>query len=442
MRDFRFFLVSLLLGIAVPLTGCPTEGDDDDSVGDDDDSVSALDCGPGMVGGDDEFCVLTGTITDSFTVGAEVPWVLRGGVYIGDDESETVMTVDPGATIYGESATDGTLIITRNSKIVAEGTAEAPIVFTSSKAPGSRARGDWGGIVINGNAPINSADVAECDNEDGWAFGEGGTGWYGGCDDTDDSGVLRYVRVEFAGTLISPDNELNGIAFQGVGSGTEVDYVQVHMNADDGVEFFGGSVNAKHLVLTGIGDDCLDWTDGWNGMAQYVIAQQFDDASDNGIEADNNGDDRLASPVSEPWIANLTLIGSPNSDNSDLGMLLREGTRGHLMNVLITDFNDACLDVDHDETGTQQGAGDLTLDYATLDCATNLKSDDEELATALFDAGTSNEEAAISLTGWAPASAIAGGDPTAWDAWFDDAQFRGAIGDTDWTTGWTNVDAN
>jgi len=442
IRDLRFSLLLALLGVAGPLTGCPV-ANDDDSASDDDDAVGGLDCGPGIVGGADAFCILTGTITENWTIPAGVPYLLRAGVFIGDDEVETVLTIEPGATIFGESATDGMLVITRNSKLVANGTAAAPVVFSSDKEAGSRARGDWGGIIINGNAPINSADSAECDNEDGWAFGEGGTGWYGGCDTDDDSGTLNYVRVEFAGALISPDNELNGIAFQGVGSGTTVDYVQVHMNADDGVEFFGGNVSAKHLVLTGIGDDSLDWTDGWQGNVQYAVAQQYDDASDNGIEADNNGDDRSASPMSAPRLANVTLIGSPTSDASDVGLLLREGTAANLMNLLVTDFGEACLDIDHDETFVNVDDGALTIEYTTLDCATNIYDDEEVVAQqAMFDGGTGNAEADIVLANWSPATEIAGGDPSAWDAWFDAATFQGAIGADDWTAGWTTSAAN
>lgn len=442
LRDTRSFLLLALLGVAVPLTGCPVEGDDDDAVGDDDDAAG-LDCGPGQVGGEDAFCILTGTIVENWTIPAGVPYLLRAGVTVGDDASETVLTIEAGATIFGESATDGLLVIARNSRIEANGTADAPIVFSSDKESGSRARGDWGGLIINGNAPINSADPAECDNEDGWAYGEGGTGWYGGCDVDDNSGTLNYVRVEFAGTLVSPDNELNGVAFQGVGAGTTVDYLQVHMNADDGIEFFGGTVSAKHLVLTGIADDSLDWTDGWQGNVQYAVAQQYEDASDNGIEADNNGDDRSATPMSAPRLANVTLIGSPNSDASDIGMLLREGTAANLMNFLVTDFNDACLDIDHDETFANVDNGALTIENTTLDCGTNIKDDDEAAAQqAMFDAGTGNAEVIIDLTDWAPATEIAGGDPSAWDSWFDAATFQGAIGAEDWTAGWTTSDAN
>jgi hypothetical protein len=441
--DLRSLTLLSLLGLTAPLAACPPAGDDDDATVSDDDDAAGLDCGPGLAGPDDAFCVLTGTIVDDWTIPAGVPYLLRAGVFIGDDENTTVLTIDPGATIFGESSTDGMLVIARNSRIEALGTVDAPIVFTSDKNPGSRSRGDWGGLVINGNAPINSADPAQCDNEGGWAYGEGGTGWYGGCDADDDSGTLRYVRVEFAGTLVSPDNELNGIAFQGVGSGTEVDYVQVHMNADDGVEFFGGTVSAKHLVLTGIGDDCLDWTDGWQGNAQFVLAQQYDDASDNGIEADNNGDDRSALPMSLPRLSNVTLVGAPSSDASDVGILLREGTGAELMNIIVKGFNDSCLDIDHDETFANIATGDLKLDYTTLDCATNITPDEEETQQQdFFDAGTGNAEASVSLSLWSPSSEIAGGDPSAWGSFFEAATYQGAIGSTDWTVGWTTSAAN
>ena len=157
---------------------------------------------------DGDLCVLSGTITDNLTLTADKQYLLRGGVFIGDDESETILTIEPGVTVYGESSTDGMLVVRRHSKLNAIGTPEAPIVMTSSKAVGSRARGDWGGLIINGLAPINSCgDDAEVACE---AYGEGGTGWYGGDNATDSSGHISYLRVEFAGTLVSPDNELNG----------------------------------------------------------------------------------------------------------------------------------------------------------------------------------------------------------------------------------------
>ena len=133
------------------------------------------------------------------------------------------------------------------------------------------------------------------------------------------------------------------------------------MNADDGIEFFGGTVDVKHIVVTGVGDDSLDWTDGWAGPAQYVILHQHDDNGDNGIEADNNGENNDASPRSMPVLSNFTIIGSPESDASDLGILVREGTAATIMNTAVIGFNDACLDVDHDATWAQAIAGELTF---------------------------------------------------------------------------------
>jgi hypothetical protein len=271
-------------------------------------TVAGVDC-------EDNLCVLTGTITEDYTMTANNAYLLRGGVFIGDDTSENTLTIEPGTIIYGETNSDGMLVVRRNAKIMAEGTAEAPIVMTSSKNEGLRTRGDWGGVIINGNAPINSCGKKGfCE-----AFGEGGTGFYGGTNLDDSSGVLKYVRIEFAGTLISPDNELNGLALQGVGANTTLDYIQVHMNADDGVEFFGGTADIKHLVVSGVGDDALDWTDGWQGNGQYIVLQQHLDAGDNGIEADNNGENNIAAPMSNPTLSNLTIVGSGGA-SSDLGI--------------------------------------------------------------------------------------------------------------------------
>ena len=347
------------------------------------------------------------------------------------------------------------LVIRRHSKIMAEGTADAPIVMTSSKAAGSRQRGDWGGLIVNGNARLNACADGGSESTFCEAYGEGATGWYGGDDDTDSSGVLKYVRVEFAGTLVSPDNELNGIAFQGVGSGTEIDYVQVHMNADDGVEFFGGTAQAKHLLITGVGDDAMDWTDGWRGKAQFVILQQYADASDNGIEADNNGEANDATPRSAPTLSNFTIIGSPSSSSSDVGMLIREGTAASLHNMLVTGMNESCVDVDHDETFAQITSGALTIEHSMLNCETSfdLESDDPENVETWFNGGVGNVLADPVLTapynettpGFAPGSTSpvlgAGMAPT--DSFFEAVDYIGAMDAThDWTAGWTSSVAN
>ena len=190
------------------------------------------------------------------------------------------LNIAAGTRVIGESGSVGTLIVDRGGRLNAIGTAAAPIVFTSDQPIGQRGRGDWGGIIINGRAPVNFGS--------GEAAGEGDTGVYGGNDPNDNSGTLQYVRVEFSGVEFSPDNELNGIAFQAVGRGTVVHHVQAHMSRDDALEWFGGTVDGKYLVMSNAADDALDWTFGWNGRVQFAAITQRGDDADNGIEADNN----------------------------------------------------------------------------------------------------------------------------------------------------------
>lgn len=415
---------------------------------------------PGKQGGiecNNNVCVVSGTITSNLEFTNDYEWLLRGGVFVGDDIHETILSIEPGTTIYGETSTQGMLVIRRGSKIVADGTADQPIVFTSSKYKGERSRGDWGGLIINGRAPVNGCDTSPCES-----FGEGGTGYYGGSDPHDNSGILRYVRVEFAGHLISPDNELNGIAFQGVGDGTLVDYVQVHMNKDDGLEFFGGTVNVKHVLLTGIGDDSLDWTDGWQGNAQFIVAQQYDDTSDNGIEADNNAENNESVPRSMPTLSNVTLIGSPDSDASDIGMLLREGTGAKIHNVIVVGFNEACLDIDHTATFNQATAGNLAFYNSILSCelqrssSSDFEEETEDPVTvqSIFETeGRQNRitdpmlEAPYSAE--APNFKPALGSPALIgavvpeDSFFETADFVGGVDpNNDWTTGWSISERN
>lgn len=338
-----------------------------------------------------EICIVSGTFTSDMRWTADRLYILRSGVFIGNGEDETTLVIDPGTEIHGESGTTGFLVIQRNSKIEARGTPKKPIVFTSDKPRGARSRGNWGGVIINGNAPINGCGEPTCE-----AWGEGGTGWYGGANPDDNSGTLRYVRIEFAGKQLGPDNELNGLALQGVGSKTDISYLHLHMNKDDAIEFFGGTASIKYVLATGTGDDNLDWTQGWQGRAQFFVAQQYFDAGDNGIEADNNGLDNGALPISNPYVANFTLIGVPDSETSDLGILLREGTEGTLANGVVLGFGDACLDVDHPLTWQRLEENLLNLDGVILDCAVafndNYKETDPQGASLqeFFEGGQQN----------------------------------------------------
>jgi hypothetical protein len=254
-------------------------------------------------------------------------YVLRGAVFV---RSGSTLNIQAGTRVVGESGSVGTLIVERGGRLNAIGTAEAPIVFTSDQPIGQRGRGDWGGLIINGRAPLNFGS--------GEASGEGDTGVYGGTDPNDNSGVLRYVRVEFAGIEFSPDNELNGIAFQAVGRGTQIDHVQSHLSRDDAMEWFGGTVDGKYLVMSGAADDSVDWTFGWSGRLQYVAVLQRGDDADNGIEADNNEFSNNVLPRSNPQIYNITICGDPSGIGSEVQRAanLRRGTAFTIRNFLIT----------------------------------------------------------------------------------------------------------
>ena len=299
------------------------------------------------------------------------------------------LTIEPGTTVLGnadvpQGIRGSYLVVTRGSQLIADANAnqadksakpnpEDVIVFTSSKPRGSRARGDWGGLVINGQAPTNVGDEAQ---------GEGDSGFFGGPEDHDSSGILRGVRIEFAGDDVTESDQLNGIAFQGVGAGTTVDYVQVHYNVDDGTEPFGGSVSQTHMVLTGVGDDSFDGTDGYRGFIQFGIVQQRSDDADQGFELSNNGSDEDAEPRSMAVVANVTTLGAnvPQGSGeisiggeSDVGLLLREGSYWKVYNTIITGFDDGGVCVENPQTvlnaDARLGGNDdpaMTLDYQGL----------------------------------------------------------------------------
>lgn len=404
---------------------------------------------PGIVIDGKPVRVWRGNVRGNVTFTNDSHWVLRGAVFVEDGAT---LNIQAGTRVVGEAGTIGTLIVSRGGRLVAIGTREAPIVFTSDQRPGSRDRGDWGGIIINGRAPLNVPG-----NE---GVGEADTGIYGGDDENDDSGVLRYVRVEYAGTEFSPDNELNGIAFQGVGRGTQVDYVQVHMNRDDGLEWFGGTVDAKHVVLTNVGDDSIDWTFGWRGRLQFAVVSQRGDDADNGIEADNNEFNNEFLPRSAPQIYNITLCGDPDRNEgpeSTRGMILRRGTAGVIRNFVVQGFKTSGIEVNGASSLRLAGSGELVVSHgaifnvgasgavwgpaSTLPFFTNGTFPNVSLGVDPGIPGCYNHDA----PSWRPTLAsLAGGQmapiqpPN--DGFFEPVTHIGAVPATgdDWTTGWTN----
>lgn len=375
-------------------------------------------------------CKLQGTYTSDLLLTSQNTYVLSGGVFIGNDAaSNATLTIRPGTVIKGESGRDY-LVVSRGSKIEAEGTAAAPIVFTSE----NQVRGGWGGLIINGAAPINGCTEGVCQAE-----GEGSTGLYGGSDVNDNSGTLKYVRVEYAGFQITEDNELNGIAFQGVGAGTTVEYVQVHMGADDGIEFFGGSVNVRNIVVTGARDDSFDWVNGWNGLGQYIFIKQYDDEANNGIEADNLSSNNVALPRSQPTLSNVTLLGTSSADaKGGAGMLLRVGTGAHIYNTIVKGFKKGCIDIDNEETFNQAANGGLTLNAVVVDCTKAFESDTDDVAFNLSNWFLGQDNNLVGPASFDNATALTN-IVTPDDFFFDSVDFIGAIRDSasDWTKGWT-----
>jgi len=395
---------------------------------------------------------LTGDISKNTTLGKGNTYFLKGGVHVvGGD----VLTIQEGVTVKSDP-NDGSaayLLIDPSSKIEAVGTAEAPIVFTSGKAnPQAQ---DWGGIIITGKAPINVAG--------GTALSEMGQGVsYGGTDANHSSGTLKYIRVEYTGKKSSSEKEHNGFTFEGVGAGTTVEHIAAYHGGDDGIEFFGGTVNVKYAVVYGAQDDSFDWTYGWKGKGQFWVAVQGDLFADRGFEADNNGSNRSATPYSEPTISNVTLVGSTIADTDDGGgapiktgatraMKLREGTKGKLHNIVAYGFSSG-IEVEHDETLANMEAGSLVLANSSI-YGPKLWSFKNTAGAAfvgekLFSAEASNTADALvkpafisgKYLGTTETNAI---DPKTLDAWFTSAKYQGAVPANDnWVTvgSWAKID--
>ncbi|THV57687.1 hypothetical protein [Chryseobacterium candidae] len=300
----KFVLYSLMLGALVSTTACRNIEEDGPTI---------IQNG-GNGNGETENLILSGKITSNTTLKANKIYKLRGLVYVTNGAT---LTIEPGTKIVGEADKNGALIITRGSKIMAEGTAANPIIFTSEKP--SPKRGDWAGVVILGNAPTNASfgganGVGEIE---GGINNSEGLGLYGGTNAADNSGVLKYVRIEYAGYAFLPDKEINGITFGGVGSGTTVDYVEVAYANDDSFEWFGGTVNCSHLISYKGLDDDFDTDNGFSGKVQFGIAvrdsQVADVSGSNAFESDNDANGSTLNPQTSAIFSNMTIIGPINS---------------------------------------------------------------------------------------------------------------------------------
>jgi hypothetical protein len=305
---------------------------------------------------------LSGDITSDLTLTNDRAYLLQGIVII---KPGATLTIEAGTVLFGDTATLGGLSTEPGGRLVAIGTARRPIVFTSSAEVGQRQPGDWFGVSLAGNAPINV--------EGGTAQVEGIESiTYGGSDPEDDSGILRYVRIEYAGVKFTPEKEANGLYLSGVGSGTVLEYLHFNNNADDNIEFYGGTVNVRFVFCTGGNDDQLDWTEGFAGKVQFVIVQVYQNSGANrGIEADNLSANNDAIPRSAPKIYNMTIVG-PQQDydegegKADHGLMLRRGTAPQLFNFIVIGYGRDGLNLKDSATFAQANAGNLIFDYSFL----------------------------------------------------------------------------
>lgn len=328
-----------------------------------------------------ETVLLSGTFTEDLTLDANTTYKIDGALIM---TAGTTLTIPAGMIIEAvASGSDVYIAISSGAQIIANGNANDPIILTSdSSAPQA---GDWGGLILLGDAPINSVTGAAT------ATSEIASLPYGGTDISDNSGSIRYVRVQYSGGSADGQSENNGISFYGVGNGTTIEYIQVFEGKDDGIEFFGGTVNVNFVSIVNSQDDSIDWTEGYSGT--ITNAHVSHGAShDKGIEADGYNTDigNNSSPLfwSKPTVTNLTIIGNGSTTENE-AIRLRAGTQGIFTNVLLEGFAEG-FDLDGDAgamsfnpTGTGVINGDLSVtDVTFIDVTLQLKNDTGEEFTA------------------------------------------------------------
>ena len=452
---FNMKRLAMLAGLALVITstvftGCKKDDDTEETTPGNVVNFTYTTLGDGTI-------QLEGSTNQSVTLQSTKTYLLKGFVYVEDGGN---LTIQPGTVIKGDKASKGTLIIKRGGKINAAGTATDPIVFTSAEAVGSRNPGDWGGVIICGKAPINLAG--------GEGQIEGGPdALYGGTDAADNSGVFKYVRIEYAGIPFQPNQEINGLTLGGVGNGTTIDYVQVSYSGDDAFEMFGGTVNIKHLVSFKTTDDDLDTDNGFIGKVQFAVvlrdANIADVSGSNGFESDNDANGSALTPQTKAIFSNISVFG-PKQDTADVvnsnfkrGAHLRRNTSTCIYNSLIAGFPIGLL-VDGSASEGNASADVLQVRNTVIaGCNTPLATASGsgfDIAAWYNNAayGNSIQYSSAGIAN-APYSATpdflpAGGSVLLSGADFTPANlsglevvtYRGAFGTTDWTSGWANWD--
>jgi len=423
--------------------------------------------------------VPAGNITANTTWTRNNVYLLNGFVYV---PSGVTLTIEPGTIIKGDLGNKGTLIIQRGGKLIADGTATQPIVFTSNQPAGSRAAGDWGGVIICGRAP---------QNQPGDPIVEGGpVANYGGTDPADNSGIVRYVRIEYAGIPLLTNVEINGLTLAAVGNGTTIDYVQVSYSGDDSFEWFGGTVNAKHLIAFRGTDDDFDTDNGYSGRVQFgiglrdpAVADATATGASNAFESDNDGNGTINLPRTSAVFSNMSvLLPGPLSAAAPeyrRGVHIRRNSAISLFNSVVTGYRAGVLvDGTLTEAALTDGSsvfannvfadinsGSTTSYYSVNTGSTfdanayfNAAARANQTFTTVGALGMNADNFSISGNCGNAACAPTFGLPSASilnnGALFTDAKltgtgsgvngaftavnYRGAFGSTNWAAGWTN----
>lgn len=414
---------------------------------------------------------VSGNLVGTVNWSADTIYKLTGKVYV---KAGGTLNIAPGTVIKGDKAAAGSaLIVVRGAKIYAIGTPTKPIVFTSSEAPGNKAMGDWGGVVIAGNARINvpggigTFEGGNLANPDGTPS----DGQYGGLNDLDNSGELKYVRIEYAGFAYAPNNELNSLTMGGVGSGTKISYVQCSYGLDDAFEWFGGTVSADHLIAFRGNDDDFDTDFGFSGKVQFGVCLRDTLVADAvsgamAFESDNDAAGSANGPKTQPVFSNMTLIGprfTPTTTydpNFRRGAHIRRNSQMSLFNSIVMGWPTG-IKIDGDSC--QNNANNSLLKVKnTVISASNLNLDSAATTT------TWGISAWYGTTGWDnmvypantdvmlsnpfnytnPNFRPSAGSPMLSGASFADAfltsgfttvAYRGAFGSDDWTADWSNL---
>jgi hypothetical protein len=440
-----------------------------------DDPTKTAACAITVIPSNGQQITVTGDITTDTKWYTNARYFLSGFVYV---KNNAILTIEPGTIIKGVSGTKGALIIERGSKIMAQGTSTSPIVFTSDKPAGQRASGDWGGVVLCGKATTNKHDSGT-----GVGVAEGGIGsLYGGTDDADNSGILKYVRIEFPGIPLTstPNSEINGLTLYSVGTGTTIDHIQVSFSGDDSYEWFGGTVNCKYLIaLRGL-DDEFDTDNGYRGHVQFILGIRDPNISDqsgsNGFESDNDADGSVLTPITKPVFTNATLLG-PLCSTSTLpanhlfkrAMHIRRSSQLCVYNSIFTGWpkgllidgttgnsptmaSNNALQVEKCilagmQTNFEVATGTPVTPYTTteeqtyFEDATRSNTDDLSVTDiigsnllTLTSPGIMPAAGASFLTGASFANSNLN------STFFESVAYKGAFGTTNWTTGWCNFD--